>query len=64
MNVGEYWTRKMLVVVRAATKLMDNKTAGRDCATLLLIATKRSEKGSTLFVLKSSVVDAKNSPVK
>ena len=21
MNVGEYWTRKMLVVVRAATKL-------------------------------------------
>ena len=43
---------------------MDNKIAGRDCAIILLIVTKRSEKGSTLFVVKSSAVDAKNSPVK
>ena len=43
---------------------MNNKIAGRDCAIVLLIVTKRAEKGSTLFVLKSSAVDAKNSPVK
>ena len=43
---------------------MDNKITGRDSAIILLIVTKRSEKGSTLFVPKSSTVDAKNSPVK